>query len=208
MGVDMDGNGVGEPVYSWKKPIPSHSQLKLRTDDDFTEHLGLQWQWNHNPDNKYWSLSEKSGWLTIHAQPADSLKMCRNMLTQKVIGYKSECTTLITSKDDCYAGIFCSGKQFLGAGLSPDGIFFESKGQRVLVREGKFKKLYLRITFDCIQNQHQFSYSTDGKHFTHISQPFSLQSGYWKGIRTGIFCYGNNGEAQFDFFRQRIEESK
>ena len=208
MGVDMDGNGIGEPVYSWKKPIPSHSQLKLRTDDDFTKHLGLQWQWNHNPDNKYWSLSEKSGWLTIHAQPADSLKMCRNMLTQKVIGYKSECTTLITSKDDCYAGIFCSGKQFLGAGLSPDGIFFESKGQRTLVREGKFKKLYLRITFDCLQNQHQFSYSTDGKHFSPIAQPFSLQSGYWKGIRTGIFCYGNNGKAQFDFFRQRIEDSK
>ena len=40
MGVDMDRNGIGEPVYSWKKPIPSHSQLKLRTDDDFTEHLG------------------------------------------------------------------------------------------------------------------------------------------------------------------------
>ena len=175
---------------------------------DFTEHLGLQWQWNHNPDNKYWSLSEKSGWLTIHAQPADSLKMCRNMLTQKVIGYKSECTTLLTSKGDCYAGIFCSGKQFLGAGLSPDGIFFESKGQRTLVREGKFKRLYLRITFDCLQNQHQFSYSTDGKHFFPIAQPFSLQSGYWKGIRTGIFCYGNNGKAQFDFFRQRIEDSK
>ena len=208
MGVDMDRNGIGEPVYSWKKPIPSHSQLKLRTDDDFTEHLGLQWQWNHNPDNKYWSLSEKLGWLTIHAQPADSLKMCKNMLTQKVIGYKSECTTLLTSKGDCYAGIFCSGKQFLGAGLSPDGIFFESKGRRTLVRKGHFKELYLRITFDCIQNQHQFSYSTDSMHFTPIGQPFSLQSGYWKGIRTGIFCYGNNGKAQFDFFQQRIEEGK
>ena len=117
------------------------------------------------------------------------------MLTQKVIGYKSECTTLITSKDDCYAGIFCSGKQFLGAGLSPE---------RTLVREGKFKKLYLRITFDCIQNQHQFSYSTDGKNFTHISQPFSLQSGYWKGIRTGIFCYGNNGEAQLYTYAKEL----
>lgn len=201
MGVDMDGNGIGEPVYAWKKPIPSHSQLKLQTDDDFTEHLGLQWQWNHNPDNEHWSLNEKPGWLTIHAQPADSLKLCRNMLTQKVIGYMNECTTLVTSEGGCYAGIFCSGKQFLGAGLSSDGIFFESKGQRVLVRKGTFKKLYLRITFDCLKNQHQFFYSTNGKDFIAIAQPFSLLSGYWKGIRTGIFCYGNNGVAHFDYFR-------
>ena len=52
------------------------------------------------------------------------------MLTQKVVGYQSESTTLMTAKGDCYAGIFCSGKQFRGVGLCPQGIFVEVNGER------------------------------------------------------------------------------
>ncbi len=208
MGVDIDGNGIGEPVYVWQKPLPSPapSSLSLQTDDDFNDHIGLQWQWNHNPDDSHWNLSGKHGWLTIQAQPADSLKRCRNMLTQKVVGYRSECTTLVTASGNCFAGLFCSGKLFLGAGLSPEGVIYEKEGKQVLIHKGHFKKLYLRLTFDCIRNQHQFHYSTDGKHFTAIATPFSLEAGYWKGIRTGIFCYGENGEAHFDYFKQDILE--
>ena len=208
MGVDIDGNGIGEPVHVWQKPLssPAPSQLTLQTDDDFSGRLGLQWQWNHNPDDSHWTLDEKPGWLTIQAQPADSLKLCRNMLTQKVVGYKSECTTLVTITGDCQAGLFCSGKLFWGAGLSPEGIFLESHGQRQIVRKGSFKRLYLRVTFDCIANSHQFFYSTDGRHFLPIATPFPLRAGYWKGIRTGLFCYGNSGKAHFDYFRQNVLE--
>lgn len=208
IGVDIDGNGIGEPIYMWQKPLPSPApaSFSLQTDDDFNDSLGLQWQWNHNPDNSHWNLSEKYGWLTIQAQPADSLKTCRNMLTQKVIGYKSECTTVVTAKGSCFAGMFCSGKRFLGAGLSPKGVFFEKAGKRVIVHKGHFQKLYLRLTLDCKSNQHQFHYSTDGIHFTAIAAPFTLEAGYWKGIRTGVFCYGKNGEANFDYFKQHILE--
>lgn len=27
--------------------------------------LDLAWQWNHNPDNRYWSLTERPGWLRL-----------------------------------------------------------------------------------------------------------------------------------------------
>lgn len=27
--------------------------------------LALQWQWNHNPDNRYWSLTDRPGWLRL-----------------------------------------------------------------------------------------------------------------------------------------------
>ena len=27
-----------------------------------------------------------------------------------------------------------------------------------------------------------------------------MKGGYWKGIRTGLFCYGKNGLAQFDYY--------
>ena len=207
VGVDLDGNGIGEPVHRWQKPISSHfAGVTLQVDDDFSDTLGLQWQWNHNPDDAHWSLAERKGWLTLRPLPADSLKACRNMLTQKVVGYQSESTTLMTAKRDCYAGIFCSGKQFRGVGLCPQGIFVEVNGERQIAVKGSFSQLYLRVRDDCQSNSHQFFYSLDGVSFIPVGDVFSMRSGYWKGIRVGLFCYGKDGKAQFDKFEQVIKK--
>lgn len=204
MGVDLDGNGIGEPVVSWKKPISSNDSQPLRTDDDFSGPLGLQWQWNHNPVDTHWNLSARKGWLTLQALPAVDLKACRNMLTQKVIGWQSESTTMMESSGDNFAGLFCSGKEFRGIGLCKDGIYVESSGQRQLVQKGKFAQVWFRVTNDCQQNRHQFAYSIDGEHFISAGKAFPMRGGYWKGIRTGLFCYGNDGKAQFDYFQQKV----
>ncbi len=205
MGVDYDGNGIGEPVPSWKKPISKESSYALQTADDFSgSNLGLQWQWNHNPDNSHWNLSERKGWLTLKAMPADSLKTARNMLTQKVIGYQSESTTLVEATGACFAGLFCSGKQFRGIGLCKNGVFIEKNGKQEIICEGKFQRLWLRIQNDCQQNRHQFYYSTNGKKYIPAGEAFPMRSGYWKGIRVGLFCYGASGQAQFEYFNQKI----
>lgn len=204
MGIDLDGNGVGEPVSHWKKPISSNFSPLLQTDDDFSGPLGLQWQWNHNPDDGHWSLSDREGWLTIDSQPADSLKLCRNMLTQKVVGYQSESTTIVEASGDCYAGLFCSGKLFRGIGLCKKGVYIEAGGRKQIIQKGNYPRLWLRIANDCRQNHHQFYYSTDGEHFLSAGEPFTMHSGYWKGIRVGIFCYGPNGQAHFDEFQQKV----
>ena len=221
MGVDYDGNGIGEPVAEWNlgrnqgdrllDPAKNHEPVLMipvtQPSDDFSSPaLGLQWQWNHNPVDTHWSLKEKKGWLTLKALPADSLKQCRNMLTQKVVGYQSESTTLLTSSGDCYAGLFCSGKTFRGIGLCKDGIFVEAQGKREIILKGKFPKLWVRVTNDCQANRHQFSFSTDGLHFTTAGEPFPLRSGYWKGIRVGLFCYGKSGRAAFDEFTQKVNQ--
>ena len=221
MGVDYDGNGIGEPVAEWNlgrnqgdrllDSDKNHEPVLMipvtQPSDDFSSPaLGLQWQWNHNPVDTHWSLKEKKGWLTLKALPADSLKQCRNMLTQKVVGYQSESTTLLTSSGDCYAGLFCSGKTFRGIGLCKDGIFVEAQGKREIILKGKFPKLWVRVTNDCQANRHQFSFSTDGLHFTTAGDPFPLRSGYWKGIRVGLFCYGKSGRAAFDEFTQKVNQ--
>jgi hypothetical protein len=122
------------------------------------------------------------------------------MLTQKVVGYVSESTTMLTVSGDCYAGLCCTGKQFRGIGICKEGIFVEANGQRQIAQRGKFERLWLRVTNDCTQNKHSFSYSTDGIHYTKASDDFTMRAGYWKGIRVGLFCYGKSGKAQFDFF--------
>lgn len=203
MGVDYDGNGVGEPVAVWQKPIASSDACKLQTYDDFAGPLGLQWQWNHNPVDTHWNLSERKGWLTLKAMPADSLKLARNMLTQKVVGYQSESTTLVTTSGSSYAGLFCSGKLFRGIGLCKDGVFIEAHGERQIVSRGKYAKVWLRVANDCIENRHQFYFSTDGEHYEPAGEAFPMRAGYWKGIRVGLFCHGS-GKAAFDFFEQRV----
>ncbi len=208
IGTDLDGNGIGEPVVGAAfasahdgKTVANSNTFALQQSDEFGAVLGLQWQWNHNPVDSHWSLTERKGWLTLRAMPADSLKQCRNQLTQKVVGYHSTTTTLMQQKGLCRAGLFISGKLFRGVGLSTDGIFVEVGGKQHIVRRGKFAKVYLRVSIDAERNQHQFYYSTDGKRYEKAGGPFAMRSGYWKGIRTGLFCYGQDGQAQFDYYR-------
>lgn len=91
-----------------------------------------------------------------------------------------------------------------GIGICQDGIFIESEGQRQIIQSGHYQRLWLRITNNSLENTHQFAYSTDGQRFVSAGSAFSMHSGYWKGIRVGLFCYGNDGKAQFDVFSQKV----
>jgi len=60
------------------------------TSDEFnSSKLGLQWQWNHNPDNSKWSLTKHKGYFRLTAEKAEKLKNARNTLTQRVQGPQS-----------------------------------------------------------------------------------------------------------------------
>ena len=231
MGTDIDGNGIGEPVYVWKNPhigTDSHVCPPLKElSDPFDgqqifwvgnrqRNLGLQWQWNHNPDDEAWSLSERRGWLTLKARKAATLKESRNMLTQKTVGYISEATTRIDVSaltEGTHAGLLCTGKQFMGIGIAQRNgqrwLYLENEGQREYISPCRKPLLYLRVNVDSDQNQHHFAYSTDGKHFTPVGNPFPMQMGSWKGTRVGLYCYNTekpSGKAQFDFFQYDICE--
>lgn len=66
MGVDHDGNGVGEPVEVWRKPVAGAEVRVPATSDDFASpRLGQQWQWNANHEQDWFSLSERPGWLRL-----------------------------------------------------------------------------------------------------------------------------------------------
>lgn len=51
--------------------------------------LDLVWQWNHNPNNNNWSLTERTGWLRLKTgSKATSILNARNTLTQRTFGPK------------------------------------------------------------------------------------------------------------------------
>ncbi|MBE5871054.1 MAG: carbohydrate-binding protein [Lachnospiraceae bacterium] len=49
--------------------------------------LDLVWQWNHNPNNNNWSLTDRTGYLRLTTcSPVESLLNARNTLTQRTYG--------------------------------------------------------------------------------------------------------------------------
>ncbi len=62
----------------------------LAKDDDFTyssDDLMLEWQWNHNPDDLSWSVTEREGWLRLkNNNMATNLLDARNTLTMRTEG--------------------------------------------------------------------------------------------------------------------------
>jgi hypothetical protein len=88
----VGNNGV--PYTSYTKPNvgTSYPRMALPTNDNFRSYpLGMQWEWNHNPDDGGWSLFQRAGWLRLYALTAEGgdvspapLKQARNMLTQRI----------------------------------------------------------------------------------------------------------------------------
>ena len=75
--------GLGEPVDHPHAPY-------VRSENFDAKQLGRVWQWNHNPDDKQWSL--RGGKLRLNSLPAEQLMWVRNTLTQRVIGPTSVTT--------------------------------------------------------------------------------------------------------------------
>lgn len=89
IGADPDGDGVGEPVPSFRKPIVGAPVEMPQTSDEFEGRaIGLQWQWNANPSPAWTSLTARPGWLrltSVSAPPsAGSVFNLAAVLLQKV----------------------------------------------------------------------------------------------------------------------------
>ncbi|MDO5560691.1 MAG: family 43 glycosylhydrolase [Oscillospiraceae bacterium] len=89
-----------------------YSGTSLAKSDDFSydkDKLALEWQWNHNPDNRFWSVTDRSGWLRLtNGIKASNLMYARNTLTQRTEG--PSCSSVIkmdvsNMKPGDYAGL-------------------------------------------------------------------------------------------------------
>jgi len=215
IGVDIDMNGIGEPVRTWTKPMgPKVTNTLIvhpASSDDFSgQKLGLQWQWNHNPTDNAYSLTEKSGYLVLHGQKAETFIQARNTLTQKTMGFNESAIAkmdVIRLEDGQCCGLACMGKVNHLLGLRKvDGkieLYEEANGQVVSSKPFNGKSIYFRLNIDVYKNQYRFAYSTDNKKFVDMGEAFPMQFGFWKGVRVGLYNYNtkaDGGSAYFDWF--------
>ena len=235
--VGLPGN-FGRAPRTWLKPdidIPASDKAAqphapYYRSEDFNGNggrnsgpFGRVWQWNHNPEEKMWSL--RGGRLRLRTMPAEQLMWARNTLTQRVIGPTSITTVELYVqglKDGDVAGlgninIPCSwiglkkGKAEKGK-VKNDGqltlICFEQLTNDtvrvpVSLADGK---IWLRCIGDYDNNQAQYAYSTDGKEFKTLGRmmPLSYQLITFQGSRHALFAFNVNGRkggyAEFDNF--------
>jgi beta-xylosidase len=76
---------VPDVMRPYKSGLPEKAIVKA---DDFSaEKLGLHWQWNHNPIDNAWSLTERPGFLRLKTnRVVPNLYLAPNTLTQRMEG--------------------------------------------------------------------------------------------------------------------------
>jgi beta-xylosidase len=224
MGSDFDENGVGEPLAMSREPaIGGSNPIDVpQTTDEFDGPLGLQWQWQGNPQTEWASLSDREGWLRLRGvtPPQGDLAAAPNQLLQKLPAPKFSATTAVEFEPAAgsRAGLLIMGQTYAALMLSGDGGALKLT-QLVGGREGGIRtdaapettiaeaddlkgKVWLRV--DVVEPAEcRFSYSTDGEKFTPLGKPFKATPGLWIGAKVGVVCQGEGATADFEGFEIR-----
>jgi beta-xylosidase len=215
IGKPIPGDTAGEPVDRWPMPDtgspPTHD--RLQASDDFTRPtLGLQWSWNHNPDDAAWSLTARPGYLRLTALPAQHLVTARDTLSQILQGPGSRITTRIdiTRMADGERG----GLSLFGVRPSWIGVVRTGATSRITLASAGDEQpgpvvtgpaVLLRVIVAPDQTV-RYSYSLDdGRSYRAIGSAIALaRFSWWKGSRPALFTYnvlGKGGSIDVDWFQ-------
>ena len=87
-GWPMLGDENGKVPDEVRPFVSGQPETGIVKSDDFAEpKLGLQWQWNHNPIDNAWSLTEQPGFLRLKTnRVVNTLYLAPNTLTQRMEG--------------------------------------------------------------------------------------------------------------------------
>ena len=193
--------------------------------DEFDRHPGepalpLVWQWNHNPDNKLWSVTARPGYLRLTTGRVDNdFLSARNTLTQRTIGPECSGTTSVDVsdlKDGDFAGLALLQKKYGLVGVKADGgtnflVMVSAESGSPVEMQGvplaqKIVFLKAECDFKNRADKARFFYSLDGKLWTPIGSQLKMAYTlpHFMGYRFGLFNYATKtpgGIADFDFFR-------
>ncbi len=207
--------------------LPANKSLipGIVASDEFTRRKGesalpLVWQWNHNPDNKLWSVSERKGFLRLKTGRIDtSFVMARNTLTQRTIGPECSGSTALdvsNMKDGDFAGLSLLQKNYGLVGVKMENgqkavvMVSATSGKPVEVQRFPLtqKTVYLKAECDFRDRKDtaHFFYSLDGKAWKPIGEPLKMSYTipHFMGYRFGLFTYATQqtgGFADFDYYR-------
>ena len=211
---DEEGK-VPTRVRALKSGQPETSIVKA---DDFgSEKLGLHWQWNHNPVDKAWSLTERPGYLRLKtSRVVPNLYLAPNTLTQRMEGpgcHGHIMMDLSKMKDGDCAGLaaFNSDSGVLTVKKKGKKLFLEMSEQKVSLsdRDKKVEKVEEKVIESIELKQNKiwlgidanfiprtdiavFDYSLDGILWHKIGSDYRMSFDwrrFFMGQKFGIFNY-------------------
>lgn len=215
----VGSDGIGNMVWQSKKPIAGSPAAAPPTSDEFTGRvLGPQWEWNHAPRAEKWSLTEREGFLRLHAFETvgkrGELMRAGNTLSQRV--YRTKANEVVVKlelagmADGQEAGLCHFSRGYGILGVSQKG------GKRTLTyKEGANvtagpeipgNEVWLKSTWG-LDGASQYAYSVDGTTFANFGKPYPLGWGHYRGDRVGVYSFNDQGEAGYvdvDWFRHTL----
>lgn len=214
------GNNPEAINLTYQKPnVGSASPITyLPTNDNFRDYkLGMQWGWNHNPDNNSWSFFDNPGYLRLYTTgTASNPKQARNSLTQRIFDYKDGtpslgtiCLNLEGMKDGDVAGLSVFQDPYAYVAITKQGNAWKltqaivgdasenyTTSVDVTPVEGK---IYLRASVDFTTNKASFLYSLDNSAYQPIGQAMTMafDLSVFSGNRFMIFNYATQQEGGY-----------
>lgn len=235
--ADMSSSGIFIETAWTAKPDPQNDLFDFYVDDislkklanpdtvqagenDYNgSNLKLEWQWNHNPNNKFWSLTERDGYLRLTtANKATGLLDARNTLTQRTYG--PTCSGDIAIETANMKNGDVAGLAALQANYGYVGVKMEN-GQKSIVMVnadgGEAQEIenipidqdrvYLRADFNFYRHADDadFYYSLDGTTWNKIGNTLNMSYTipHFMGYRFAIFNYATQatgGYVDVDYF--------
>lgn len=217
-GWPMIGDAEGRVPTTMTLPWKADKKIPLVVSDEFSKgKMKLNWQWNHNPIDDAYTLTERKGFLRLKTNKVvKSIYEARNTLTQRMEG--PECSGVIAMdvshmKDGDRAGLSAFNDHAGVLEVAREGGTFIlsmkeedvelDKDKRVTdtqakvcgtVDLGKAETVYLRVDGDFRLGKDiaTFYYSLDGKDWTRIGSDFKMRFDFRKffmGTKFGIFNY-------------------
>jgi beta-xylosidase len=227
IGIDTDGDGIGEPVLSYKKPNvgKNYPIITPPESDEFNSYvLGKQWQWHANPQTSYGFSSGNLGFYRLNCvpRPEDNkgLWYAPNLLLQKFPAEEFKATTKLSftaRSDNEEVGFVVMGEdyQYISLKSEKDILYIRvincknahsgGKETELFCEAVEQKEIFLRVKVEknavC-----SFSFSTDGNYFNPAGRTFVAKPGRWIGAKIGYFALregvtNDSGTVDIDWFR-------
>lgn len=217
IGADKDGDGKGEPVSTYLKPNvgKSYPMTNPVESDEFNDHrLGLQWQWQANPEATWHFMNTAEGALRLYTvkipDSAKSYWAVPNILLQKFPADEFIVTTKMSftrnpKLEGEKVGLIVMGQSYASLALKSSSSGTTGPAEFSLVYSvakdavnGKKEientittipqpLIYLRVK---VQRGAicQFSYSLDGNVYVDTDEVFQAEAGKWIGAKMGLFA--------------------
>ncbi len=185
--------------------------------------MNRQWQWNHNPDNSRWSLSERPGYLRLKTgKPvADMYDIghARNTLVQRMTG--GGCTgTVEMDLDGLQEGDVAGLCAFIYPTFGYVGVQRLNGKNTIIMAERKTKEeapvtvarvpdylgktIWLRVeSLPGGADTARFFYSADNRTWHRIGTDYVMRYRSWKGYSFALFDFSTQaagGHADFNGF--------